>query len=302
MQLCIENVDQAGGCAYGYSCVYTDSISWASPEQPLPMIRDPRVGVRPAVRRRRDARGARGQRRTRRPAASSTGSPARSAAAADAISAPPTAPASTTTSTTSARSSAASRRSRRTTPAASSASCRRRRSACPTRSTSTCKLMFDLQALAFAVGHHARVLVQAEPRRLEPRVSRRAASTTASTPRRTTRRTEERILRLREDQPYHVSLLPYFLDKLKNTPDGDGNLLDNTLVIYGSPMGDSNVHNHKRCPLFLAGHAGGAAARATCTSRRPTARRWPTRCWRCCTTLGLDDLTVVRRQHRRRSI
>ena len=43
MQLCIENVDQAGGCAYGYSCVYTDTISWASPTEPLPMIRDPRV-------------------------------------------------------------------------------------------------------------------------------------------------------------------------------------------------------------------------------------------------------------------
>ena len=43
MQLCIEAVDQAGGCAYGYSCVYTDSISWASPKQPLPMVRDPRV-------------------------------------------------------------------------------------------------------------------------------------------------------------------------------------------------------------------------------------------------------------------
>ena len=43
MQLCIENVDQAGGCAYGYACVYTDTISWASPTEPLPMIRDPRV-------------------------------------------------------------------------------------------------------------------------------------------------------------------------------------------------------------------------------------------------------------------
>ena len=53
-------------------------------------------------------------------------------------------------------------------------------------------------------------------------------------------------------------MVPYFLEKLKNTPDGDGNLLDNTLIIYGSPMGDSNVHNHKRVPLFLAGHAGGA--------------------------------------------
>ncbi|MCZ6477810.1 MAG: DUF1552 domain-containing protein, partial [Gemmatimonadetes bacterium] len=43
MQLCIENVDQSGGCAYGYACVYTDTISWASPSEPLPMIRDPRV-------------------------------------------------------------------------------------------------------------------------------------------------------------------------------------------------------------------------------------------------------------------
>src|SRR5262245_27743669 len=40
MQLCIENVDQAGGCSYNYSCVYTDTISWASPTQPLPMMRD----------------------------------------------------------------------------------------------------------------------------------------------------------------------------------------------------------------------------------------------------------------------
>jgi hypothetical protein len=44
---------------------------------------------------------------------------------------------------------------------------------------------------------------------------------------------------------------------LKTTPDGDGSLLDHSLVIYGSPMGNPNVHNHKRCPLFLAGHASG---------------------------------------------
>ena len=43
MQFCIENLDQAGGCTYNYSCVYTDSISWASPTEPLPMVRDPRV-------------------------------------------------------------------------------------------------------------------------------------------------------------------------------------------------------------------------------------------------------------------
>jgi len=56
---------------------------------------------------------------------------------------------------------------------------------------------------------------------------------------------------------YHVGMVPYFLDKLKRTPDGDGTLLDHTIVIYGSPMGDSNVHEHKRLPLFIAGHGNG---------------------------------------------
>ena len=57
---------------------------------------------------------------------------------------------------------------------------------------------------------------------------------------------------------YHVGTLPYFFQKLKDTPDGDGNLLEHSLVMYGSPMGDSHVHEHKRVPVFLMGHANGA--------------------------------------------
>ena len=45
---------------------------------------------------------------------------------------------------------------------------------------------------------------------------------------------------------------------MKNTPDGDGTLLDHTLLLSGSAMGDSNLHNHRRVPFFLAGGAGGA--------------------------------------------
>jgi hypothetical protein len=56
---------------------------------------------------------------------------------------------------------------------------------------------------------------------------------------------------------YHVSMVAYFAEKLKNTPDGDGNLLDHSMVMYGSPMGDSNVHEHKKLPAFLLGHANG---------------------------------------------
>ena len=39
--------------------------------------------------------------------------------------------------------------------------------------------------------------------------------------------------------------------------DGDQNLLDKTLIIFGSPMADANIHNHRRCPLVLLGHANG---------------------------------------------
>jgi hypothetical protein len=57
---------------------------------------------------------------------------------------------------------------------------------------------------------------------------------------------------------YHVGQIPYLLEKLRDTIEGDSNLLEKTVVMYGSPMGDPNVHNHRRCPLFLAGHGHGA--------------------------------------------
>ena len=58
MQLCIENVDQAGGCSYNYSCVYTDTISWASPDRSAADDSRSARGVRSAVWRRRHAGGA----------------------------------------------------------------------------------------------------------------------------------------------------------------------------------------------------------------------------------------------------
>ena len=68
---------------------------------------------------------------------------------------------------------------------------------------------------------------------------------------------EERILDFAKINRYHVSMVPYLLERLKKTPEGDGNLLDNSLVLYGSPLADSNIHNHRRAPLFVAGHLGG---------------------------------------------
>ena len=59
---------------------------------------------------------------------------------------------------------------------------------------------------------------------------------------------------------YHVGLLAYFLDKLAATPDGDGNLLDHSLVLYGSGISDGNQHDHGPLPILLAGGARGRLA------------------------------------------
>jgi hypothetical protein len=56
---------------------------------------------------------------------------------------------------------------------------------------------------------------------------------------------------------YHVALFQYFLDKLQSTPDGDGTLLDHSMVLYGSGMSDGNQHNHTDLPIILAGGASG---------------------------------------------
>jgi hypothetical protein len=119
------------------------------------------------------------------------------------------------------------------------------------------KLMADLQVLAFAAevtrvstfkwGRDTSNRVFPESGNMSPFHS---ASHHGQTP--------SGVANFAEINRYHVSLLTYFLDKLKNTPDGDGNLLDHSLVLYGSAMGDSQVHAHRRVPFLLVGHASGA--------------------------------------------
>ena len=55
----------------------------------------------------------------------------------------------------------------------------------------------------------------------------------------------------------HVEMLAYFLEKMASTPDGDGSLLDNSLIMYGSGMGNGNLHQHSDLPILLAGTLGG---------------------------------------------
>ena len=132
----------------------------------------------------------------------------------------------------------------------------RRRLACPTRSKSTSSIMMDLMALAFA-SDTTRVFSFKLGRDASGRSYPESGVTTGFHNASHHGEREERILEFAKINKYHVSMVPYLLEKLKNTPDGDGNLLDNSLILYGSPMADPNIHNHRRVPLFLAGHAGG---------------------------------------------
>ncbi len=56
---------------------------------------------------------------------------------------------------------------------------------------------------------------------------------------------------------YHMQVLSYFLEKMRDTPDGDGSLLDHSAILYGSGMGDGNLHRHSDLPCMLAGKLGG---------------------------------------------
>lgn len=56
---------------------------------------------------------------------------------------------------------------------------------------------------------------------------------------------------------FHVKMLAHFLEKLRNTPDGDGSLLDHSMIIFGAGISDSNVHNHHEIPVLLAGGGAG---------------------------------------------
>ncbi|TWT58137.1 hypothetical protein KOR42_15080 [Thalassoglobus neptunius] len=67
----------------------------------------------------------------------------------------------------------------------------------------------------------------------------------------------EKLAKISEINRFHVAQLAYLLEKMKATPDGESNLLDNTMVCYGSGLSDGNRHNNENLPVIVAGRAGG---------------------------------------------
>lgn len=254
IQLCIEDVGSlTGACGYGYSCVYANTISWSSPTTPLPMERDPRIvferlfgdGATPEERLRRRQTNAsildgildkvkkleQGLGPSDRTRLSDYVEDVREI----------------------------ERRIQRTeehnrekqgpelppTPVG-----------VPDSYVEHVRLMFDLQILAFRTD-----ITRVSAFKMSRDVSSRVfAESDVKTPFHDLSHHQNRPEKLAEFarlNEFHVDQVAYFIDKMKSTPDGDGNLLDHSMVMYGSPMGDGSVHNHLRVPLLLAGHANG---------------------------------------------
>ena len=253
MQLCIENVDQAGGCAYGYACVYTDTISWASPTEPLPMIRDPRVAFDQLF----GAGGSPEERAARRQTSRSILDWIAEDIAALKRSLGPNDTVRLDRYLDNVRE--LERRIQSVEARNRSGEARELPGApagVPDSFSEHVKLMFDLQALAFA-SDMTRVFSLKLGRDASSRVYPESGTDTPFHPASHHGGQEERVLNFAQMNKYHVGLLPYLMDRLKEIDEGDTHLLDKTMILYGSPMADSNLHNHRRCPLIVLGGANG---------------------------------------------
>jgi hypothetical protein len=253
MQFCIENLDQAGGCTYNYSCAYTDTISWASPNEPLPMIRDPRIAFDMlfGAGSNTEDRAARMQarrsildwvsgevERVRRQLGA--GDRARLDRYMDNVR-----EIERRIDAVEARNRSGETRALPDAPAG-----------VPDSFSEHMQLLFDIQVLALQADM-TRVISFKTGRDAQNRVFPDSGSNQPFHPASHHGNREEKIMEFNKICKYRVGQVAYLLEKLKTTMDGDASLLDKSLIIWGSPMADPNIHNHRRCPLVVMGRGNG---------------------------------------------
>jgi len=253
LQLALEDPGaNSSNCGEGYSCAYTNSISWSSPTQPLPMELDPQV----AFERLFGSGGSSEERAARREQDRSI---------LDSVS---------QSLTRFKRDLGASDRARLDEYETDIREIERRLelakkssgqantdgfvapAGVPESFDEHVKLHFDLQALAFR-GDITRVSSVLYARDLTSRSYPESGVNTGFHGASHHAENPQNIERYSHINQYHVKMLAYFVDKLKKTNDGDGTLLDHSLILYGTNMGDSNQHLHYDVPHILVGGAGG---------------------------------------------
>ena len=275
IQLCIEDVGSlTGACGYGYSCVYANTISWANATTPLPMERDPRIaferlfgdGATAAERisRRQDDRSVLDQIMEKVDRLRKDLAPHDRVRLNDYLD---------DVREIERRIQMAEKHNSAEGGALPSAPV-----GVPDSWKEHVKMMFDLQVLAFRTDM-TRVSTFKMGRDVSSRVYTESDVKTPFHSLSHHGQASDKLEEFMRLNRFHVDQVAYFVDKMKNTPDGDGNLLDHSLIVYGSPMGDGSIHNHLRIPLFLAGKANGQLKgnwHTRCADRTPTANVWLT--------------------------
>ncbi|MGE3276825.1 MAG: DUF1552 domain-containing protein [Vicinamibacterales bacterium] len=252
LELALESVDSGTSCDFGRSCVYTGTIAWAGPTQPLPMEHDPS-----AVFARLFGDGATSDAKSRLARMQYRGSILDSLLGEVA---------SLRASVSAADRSRmggyldsvrdVERRIQKAMAHNTELPAFDRPAGVPESFAEHARLMFDLQVLAYQ-GDVTRVVTYMIGREFSGRTYPEIGVPDAHHPISHHQRDPVRMEKCAKINHYHVSLFAEFVDKLRNTPDGDGSLLDHSTILYGAGMSEGNGHVPRNLPLLLVGGGGG---------------------------------------------
>lgn len=255
LELCLDSNELIGACEAGYSCAYANTLSWRNPTTPLPMENQPRAVFErlfgDSENTTRAARQARIDddrsildslleevtRLRKRLGPSDSGKLAQYLDAIRDI-------------------------ERRIHNAELQADVElplfeRPTGGIPATFQEHARLMFDMQVLAFQ-SDLTRVITFLMSREVSPRTYTEIGIPDPHHGLSHHQNNPASMEKLAKINRFHVEQLAYFLDKLKATPDGDGNLLDHVTLLYGCGISDSNLHTHDNLPVLVVGGDAGA--------------------------------------------
>jgi hypothetical protein len=252
LELAMDLLSVVGQCDNGYACVYQNNLSWSSPTTPLPAEAHPRIVFESLFGEGRDATERRQRLRER-------------ASLLDSVSEELTRLKNTLGPVDRRRIDEylhsvrdVERRIQRAEAAAAENPLPDvdRPTGVPVAYADHARLMFDLQLLALQ-GNVTRVITFQLARETSNRTYPEIGVSDPHHPLTHHGNDPEKIARMAKVNRFHVSLFAEYLKKLQATSEGNGSLLDNVLYLYGSGMGNPNVHDHTNLPIIVAGGAAG---------------------------------------------
>ena len=253
LELAMDLMTAMGNCDNGYACVYQNSLSWSSPTSPLPAEAHPRM----VFERLFGGRGSAAQRRAEHQ---------KDASILDWVMEDFTRlqkrlgpddrqKVSQYLDTIREVERRIQKAEQRTVDAP--APDMDRPAGVPEAYSDHAKLMFDLQVLAFQ-GDITRVMTFQLARETSDRTYPEIGVPDQHHYVSHHSNNQNKVEKLTKINEFHVSLFAYFLEKLRSTPDGEGTLLDHSLLLCGSGMGNPDVHDHVDLPILVAGGGGGS--------------------------------------------